>query len=285
MARQLRIEYPGAVYHVTGRGNARQNVFVDNVDQYNFLNLLAKGNKRYNWLCHAYCLMDNHYHLLIETPEGNLSKGMRQLGGVYTQSFNRRHNRVGHLFQGRFKSILVEKESYLLELCRYIVLNPVRAGLKMIAEEWPWSSYRATVGLEVAHPCLSTDWILGQFSLEHDKARSQYSKFVADGVGQGKVWENLRGQVLLGRENFTEQFTDVLKSHAHVAEIPRQQRSLDRPPLTDLFNEVVRGNKTIRNAKIVEAVEVYGYAQSEVAAAFGLHYSTISQVVSNKIQE
>jgi REP element-mobilizing transposase RayT len=285
MARQLRIEYPGAVYHVTGRGNAQQGVFLGDDDRYFFLGLLAKVNKRFNWLCHAYCLMDNHYHLLIETPEGKLSKGMRQLGGVYTQSFNRRHNRVGHLFQGRFKSILIEKENYLLELCRYVVLNPVRARLVKAVEDWPWSSYRATVGLEVAHPCLSTDWTLGQFSLERDKAKTQYSRFVADGVGQDQVWNDLQGQVLLGQENFTEQFADVLKGYAHVAEIPRQQRSLDRPPLIDLFNDVVRGNKASRNAKIVEAVEVYGYAQSEVAAELGLHYSTISQVVSKKNQE
>ena len=135
MARQLRIEYPGGVYHVTGRGNARQDVFLDNEDRQSFLDLLQKVNKRFNWLCHAYCLMDNHYHLLIETPEGNLSQGMRQVGGVYTQTFNRRHGMVGHLFQGRFKSILVEKDSHLLELCRYVVLNPVRAGMQLLVED------------------------------------------------------------------------------------------------------------------------------------------------------
>jgi len=129
MARPLRLSYPGALYHVTARGNARQAIYTDDADRQMFLLVLEDVETRYHWLCHAYCLMDNHYHLLLETPQGNLSAGMRQVNGVYTQRFNRRHGRVGHIFQGRFKAILVERESYLLELCRYLVLNPVRAGI------------------------------------------------------------------------------------------------------------------------------------------------------------
>jgi len=119
MARPIRIEYDGAVYHVTSRGNARKRIYKDEVDRLKFLDILAEVNRKYNWLCHAYCLMDNHYHLIIETPDGNLSKGMRQLNGGYTQSFNRRHRRVGHIFQGRYKAILVEKEAatgFLMDL-------------------------------------------------------------------------------------------------------------------------------------------------------------------------
>ena len=123
MARPLRIEYPGAVYHVTSRGNEKKPVFRDDIDRENFLNTLQHVNKRYNWICHAYCLMTNHYHLLIETPDGNLALGMRQLNGVYTQLFNKRHGRTGHLFQGRYKAILIQKDSHLLEVCRYVVLN------------------------------------------------------------------------------------------------------------------------------------------------------------------
>ncbi len=129
MVRPLRIEFPGAVYHLTSRGNARNNIYLDDYDRQRFLKILANVIDRYNWLCHAFCLMDNHYHLLIETPDPNLSMGMRQLNGVYTQGFNRIHNRVGHVFQGRYKAILVEKDEHLLELCRYIVLNPLRAGM------------------------------------------------------------------------------------------------------------------------------------------------------------
>jgi putative transposase len=129
MARPLRVEFPGAVYHVTSRGNARQGIFLDKDDRESFLGVLSSVATRFKWVCHAYCLMETHYHLQIETLEGNLSRGMRQLNGVYTQVFNRRHKRVGRLFQGRYKGILVEKEAHLLELCRYVVLNPVGAGL------------------------------------------------------------------------------------------------------------------------------------------------------------
>jgi REP element-mobilizing transposase RayT/predicted RNase H-like HicB family nuclease len=143
MARPLRLEFPGAIYHVTARGNARAAIFLGHEDRQCFMDVFGECIKRFHWLCHTYCLMDNHYHLLVETPEGNLSFEMRQLNGIYTLRFNRRHGRIGHVFQGRFKAILVERESYLLELCRYVVLNPVRAGMVANAAQYPWSSYPA----------------------------------------------------------------------------------------------------------------------------------------------
>ena len=143
MARPLRIEHPGAVYHVTSRGNAREDIFISDTDRLKFLEILGNTVEKYNWLCHAFCLLDNHYHLIIETPDPNLSLGMRQLNGVYTQSFNRIHQRVGHVFQGRYKAILVEKGNHLLELCRYVVLNPVRAGMVSKPGDWKWSSLKA----------------------------------------------------------------------------------------------------------------------------------------------
>jgi REP element-mobilizing transposase RayT len=146
MTRPLRIEYPGAVYHITNRGNDKKAVFKDDQDRETFLKILAFVNKRYHWLCHAYCLMDNHYHLMIETPDGNLSLGMRQLNGVYTQARNKRHGKTGHLFQGRYKAILIQKDTHLLEVCRYVVLNPVRARMVEKPEDWRWSSYQATGG-------------------------------------------------------------------------------------------------------------------------------------------
>ena len=157
MTRPLRIEYAGAVYHITSRGNEKKAVFRGDQDRINFLNVLQHVNKRYHWICHAYCLMENHYHLLIETPDGNLSFGMRQLNGVYTQLFNRRHQRTGHLFQGRYTSILIQKDSHLLEVCRYVVLNPVRARVVERPEAWKWSSYRATAGRETPAPCVRVD--------------------------------------------------------------------------------------------------------------------------------
>lgn len=146
MARPLRLEFVGALYHVTSRGDRREPIYEGDEDRSAFLSVLSSVVDRFNWLVHAYCLMDNHYHLLIAMPDGNLAKGMRQLNGVYTQYGNRRHGRVGHLFQGRYKAILVQKESYLLEVSRYIVLNPVRARMVRSAGDWAWSSYRATAG-------------------------------------------------------------------------------------------------------------------------------------------
>ncbi|MDX8397258.1 MAG: transposase [Mariprofundaceae bacterium] len=126
---------------------------------------------RFGWMVHSYCLMTNHYHLMIETPKGNLIQGMRQLNGVYTRRFNSFHGRVGHLFQGRYKSILVEKESHLLSLCRYIVNNPVAAGMVRDASEWNWSSYQATAGLASKLKLLTTDWVLEQFGGSADRYR------------------------------------------------------------------------------------------------------------------
>ena len=136
MARPLRIEYPGAIYHVTSRGDGREAIYLDDGDREEFLSVFEDVIRRMNWKCSAYCLMENHYHLLVETPDGNLSRGMRQLNGVYTQRFNRLHDRSGHVFQGRYKAILVERDSHLKELCRYVVLNPVRAGMVDRPEEW-----------------------------------------------------------------------------------------------------------------------------------------------------
>ncbi|MFT6915583.1 MAG: putative transposase [Motiliproteus sp.] len=147
MARPLRLEFAGALYHVTSRGDRREDIYENDNDRDEFLSVLAAVCETYNWVCHAYCLMSNHYHLLIETPDANLSKGMRQLNGVYTQRYNHSHGRVGHVFQGRYKAILVEKENYLIDLSRHIVLNPVRAAMVFTAGDWPWSSYRATAGL------------------------------------------------------------------------------------------------------------------------------------------
>jgi len=164
MARPLRIEFEGAVYHITTRGNARSSIFFTDSDRHAFVEILAEAVDRYNWLCHAYCLMTNHYHLLIETPERSLSRGMRHLNGVYTQCMNRRHKRTGHMFQGRFKSILIQKESHLLEVARYVVLNPVRADMVARPGDWPWSSYAATAGQGPIPHFLTVAWILAQFS-------------------------------------------------------------------------------------------------------------------------
>ena len=277
MSRPLRIEYPGAVYHVTSRGNEKKPVFKDDADRDYFLNTIQHVNKRYNWICHAYCLMTNHYHLLIETPDGNLSIGMRQVNSVYTQLFNKRHGRTGHLFQGRYKAILIQKDSHLLEVCRYVVLNPVRANMTERPDEWRWSSYLATAGRSQPHPCLTTDWVLGQFSGKRGKAEQEYRQFVKWGIGEKTIWTGVRGQSLLGEDDFIDKLADRLKKHKDILEIPRSQRYATRPTLSVLFPEgIVRDQKKLKK-QLLEAVEQHGYRQSELAGELAVHYSTISR--------
>jgi len=171
MARPLRIEYAGALYHVTSRGDRQEAIFDDDQHRTAFLNVLGEVISRFRWRCHAYCLMGNHYHLMIETPEGNLTEGMRQLNGVFTQWSNRRHKRSGHVFQGRYKAILVDRDSYFLELARYIVLNPVRAAMVKHPKQWKWSSYGATSGAAEAPAWLTTEDLLAEFGKRRAAAR------------------------------------------------------------------------------------------------------------------
>jgi putative transposase len=280
MARPLRIQYDGALCHITSRGNARKAIYRDEEDRRIFLDILFNVNKRYNWICHAYCLMNNHYHLIIETPDGNLSKGARQLNGVYTQKYNRRHHKVGHIFQGRYKAILIEKESHLLEVCRYVVLNPVRAKAVTRPEEWRWSSYRGTSGMEKPHPCLTTDWILGQFGTRKGQAEKKYREFVEAGKGEVTIWKKAKGGSILGGDEFIETLMAYIKGQRDIREIPRSQRYIKRPGLEEIFSGEAVNKKSKRDMKIREAAEMHGYSQKEVADYLGLHYSTISRLIN-----
>ncbi len=282
MARPLRIEYPGAVYHITSRGNARQAIFLSDDDRGKFLGIMAEIVEKYNWLCHVVCLLDNHYHAVIETPDPNLSLGMRQLNGVYTQAFNRAHQRVGHVFQGRYKAILVEKESHLLELCRYIVLNPVRAGMVSKPDEWKWSSYQSTAYAGKVPEYLTIDWVLGQFAEEKTAARQRYRKFIADGLTlEARPWEKLVGQVFLGSENFVARLGELLGDKQEMKEIPRAQRYPGRPPLDRLFADIGAANRQQRNKLLAEAHVTYGYTLKDIAGFLGIHYTTVSRIVTD----
>ncbi|MDQ6996555.1 MAG: transposase, partial [Mariprofundus sp.] len=182
---------------MTSSGNARADIYLSDDDRAMFLDVLEHVVDRFGWLCHAYCLMTNHFHLMIETPQANLSRGMRQLNGVYTQRFNRSHGRVGHVFQGRFKSIVVDKDAYLLELSRYIVRNPVAAGMVDHAGDWPWSSYLATAGEVHVPDYLDTAWLLSQFGRNKTRARAAYAQFVHEEVTDSP-WKLLNGPDILG---------------------------------------------------------------------------------------
>jgi putative transposase len=275
MARPLRIEYAGALYHVTSRGDRQEAIFLNDQDRQDFLAILQQVCERFNWLVHAYCLMDNHYHLLIETPDANLSQGMRQLNGVYTQTSNRNHQRTGHVFQGRFKGILVEKETYLLELARYIVLNPVRARMVRHPKNWPWSSYASTVGDQPTPDWLTIEWLLAAFGKRKSSAQQKYREFVEQGKNQPKPWEQLRNQVFLGSEVFVERLQRTIDEDKDLSEIPTSQRR--GKPREVAHYEKQAGN---RNDAIITAYASGGYSMKELGDYFGLHYSRISRIVN-----
>jgi len=274
MTRPLRIEYAGALYHVTARGNARERIFLDDDDRREWLGLLGEICAQWGWVVHAYCLMDNHYHVLLETREGHLSQGMRQLNGVYTQRFNRRHGRVGHGFQGRYKAILVQKETYLLELARYVVLNPVRAGMVRSAKDWPWSSYRATAGMTEMPAWLSVDWLLSAFGRRRVEAIDGYRRFVSDGRNQPSPWEELRNQVYLGEAAFVEALQAAVDQDQDLSEIPATQR---RPPAKTLDEYAALHPE--RDDAIAAAYASGGHSLKAIGDHFGLHYSRVSRIV------
>jgi len=278
MTRPLRIEFNGALYHITSRGNARQAIFLNEEDFTDFLEILNSVVKRYNFLLHDYCLMNNHYHLLIETPEGNLSKGMRQLNGLYAQRFNQRHQRVGHLLQGRYQSILVDKENYLLELSRYIVLNPVRAGMVKEPKDYRWSSYQGTSGYQKI-PGLFTDWILSQFGEE--KNTIKYQTFVLSGIKETSPLKEVKGQLYLGKKTFMDQIGHLLQGKDKLIEIPRKQRYINRLSLKKILNYQ---NKNQRDQVIYIAHLEYAYTLKEIAEYLGIHYTTVSRAVK-RIEE
>jgi len=274
MSRPLRIEYEGALYHITSRGNAKQDIYLDDRDRWSFLDILSKTITRTGWLCHAYCLMSNHYHLLIETPQANLSQGMRHLNGVYTQSFNFQHERVGHLFQGRFKSLLVEKDLYLLELARYIVLNPVRAGLAQNPEDWKWSSYGATLGSASKPDWLFTDWLLGCFGKNRKEAVNGYVQFVQDGLKWDfSLEEAVTQQIYLGSENFISSMQEEVEGK-DLSEIPREQVRSPKKTL-DHYQKTYPD----RSEAIARAYLSGNFNLKQVASHFRVHYSTVSRIV------
>lgn len=286
MTRPLRLEYPFAVYHITSRGNARQDIFLDNTDRLSLLGVIASVVLRYNWLCHAYCLMGNHYHLVIETPDANLSLGMRQLNGTYTQSFNKRHGRVGHIFQGRFKAVVVQKDSHLLELSRYVVLNPIRAGIVTAPEHWRWSSYRGTQGLSAADSFLTCSWILSQFGGTTGDARKRYRSFVIEGMAKpDPPWGKLKGELIFGDNEFTANMQELIGGKESISEIPNRQRHVGRPSLNSIFTEMATRSKGARNAAIVEAHLRHGYELKEIADHLEIHYTSVSKIIRNSLEK
>jgi putative transposase len=264
MARPLRLCLPGGIYHVMSRGNAGGRLYRDDHDREQFLADLAHAVDRYGWLCHTYCMMTTHYHLVLETPQPNLPLGMRHVNGHYASRYNQRHGRRGHVFEARYRSILVEDARYLLAVCRYVVLNPVRAGICDRPEDWRWSSYRATAGLERTPRLLTTETLLGELGDTYPAAQAAYREFTAAGIGEALA-ERVRGE-RLGSDGFLR---DRFGFEPPLPEIPRAQVEPERRPLPEIFAGEV--------FPVASAYRSHGYSLREIGLHLGCHYSTVSR--------
>ncbi len=278
MSRPLRLEFPGALYHLTARGDRREPIFEDDDDRHALLEVLARGLDRFDAACFAYCLMGNHYHFVLQTRHANLSRLMRHVNGVYTQAYNRRHGKVGHLFQGRFKAIVVDRDAYFLEVCRYVDLNPVRARLVDRPRAWRWSSYRAHAGLANAPPWLDSQTLhrqLAPHAWRRDGPR-RYTEFVAEGRGV-KLWEDaLSGQIYLGDDGFAERLRSrhMKRPASGSSEFAVAQRRT-RPQPVDVY----LGHAGGRDAGIALAYLEGGHTQTAIARVAGLSVSRVSRLV------
>jgi putative transposase len=259
------------------RGNGKMAIYCDDIDRCRFLAVLERMVEQYSVECHAYCLMSNHYHLVLRTLEANLSRAIQYLNGVYAQWWNRRHTRVGHVLQGRFKAQLIERDGYFLEVCRYVVLNPVRAGLVSNVLDWPWTSYAATAGVGPRPVLLTTDLLLG--SRAGGAACQAYRAFIAAGGLESAVTAAIRSDIpVVGTEAFVARYRPEIEL-AHATEVPRRQRQPGRPTLEALFAGV--NDKKLRNVRIREARARFQYTLTEIASHIDLHYCTVSRIASN----
>ncbi len=281
MARPLRIEFPGAIYHVTSRGDRRESIFVDDADRSTLLGVVAQGMERFDAQMLAYCLMGNHYHFVVHTRQANLSLVMRHINGVYTQAFNRCHGKVGHLFQGRFKAILVDRDAYLLEVCRYVELNPVRARIVEAAGAWPWSSYRAHVGQAPSPSWLDTSGLHGYLlgrepsgAADHRRAARQYANLVTAAL-ETPLWDTaLRQQIYLGDEAFVERMQSrATPSRIAAREVPKPQRSKARP-LQHWLDACASREEALR-----QAYTDGGFSMTAMAKELGLSVSRVSRLI------
>lgn len=239
MSRPLRLQFPGALFHVTCRGNAQQTIFYDDADRKHFLMLLGCCVKRFGWILPAYVLMQNHFHFVVQLTIETLSRGMQWLNGEYAKHFNQRHERVGHLFQGRPHMPLIEKETYYLDVLRYVVLNPVRAHIVARPEDSEWTSHRAVIGKVEAPDWLAVDDVLANFGDNREVARERYRCFVDAGIGRpDRPWDHLVGQLYLGTEEWVDRVRERIELKPRADEHPRAQRIVATPAMIDVVSAV-----------------------------------------------
>jgi len=285
MARPLRIQYPGAVYHVTSRGNERRRIVRDDADCHKRLDWLRRTVETYGWRLHAFVLMPNHDHLFVETPEANLSAGMQFLNGSFTSYFNRRHRRAGHLFQGRFKGHLIQEEGYYLEVSRYIHLNPVRAKLAARPEQYRWSSFPGYQRARRALPWVTYSSVLGEFGRDPGPARRAYSRFVWAGIGEWpkSPFSQAVAGLVVGSDAFLARIRRLVEDQPADRDQPELQRVRGRPSLERIVTVVqehfgveasnwLPGTRADDAARAVAAYLArcrFGYSATAVAAALG----------------
>ena len=268
MARPLRLQFPGSIWHLTARGNERKDIVRDDADAELVIELLGQTVERFHWILFQYVVMTNHYHLVLELTEETLSSGMKWLNGRYAQTFNRRYARAGHLFQGRFHARLIEKESYLQEVLRYVVLNPVRAGMVSRPEEYRWSSHRALAGLCPPPPWLSAGNALSSFAPHPQIARIYYTRFVDEGMGvERSPWRDVIGQIYLGSEAWVERMRTKIQAAPRSDDHPLEQRE----PLTWSMAEVIAAAARTLSVKEHEIRFGRGGTSRMIAAWLGRH--------------
>ena len=287
MARPLRIQFPGAFYHVTSRGNERKAIFRNDRDRQKFLSYLESAHESYGARVHVFCLMENHYHLLLETPRGNLSQILHHVNGAYTTYYNVKRRCSGHLFQGRYRALLVEKESYCQELSRYIHLNPVRAALVKEPEDHVWSSYSAYIGLERKSSWLKTSLILSYFSLDVPAAQKKYRGFVEEGVKvpMRNPLDDVYASTFLGSESFINRIWKRKSglTGQDTRNIPALKLLAERPSLSEIQEAVekVIGSSDPHYKKFILYISRQngGFPLKEVGNSCRMKEAAVSQAV------
>ena len=289
MGRPLRLEYPGALYHITARGNERREIFSDETDRRYFLEMLKEYHERFDLIIHSYVLMSNHYHLVIETPIGNIIKIMHGINSRYTGYYNRKYGRIGHLFQGRYKAILVDKESYLVVLSRYVHLNPVRAGMVDNPQDYQWSSYNGFILKSKAEDWIQYDWILGVFSKNGSVARKKYREYVNIDIKESPL-EKIYAGVILGTDKFIADIKDILGSGIS-REVVSCKLIKERFTPEDIIaltakafdeNESILTTKNVRNVSrnaAIYLVKKHTHLENTAIGELfgGMHYSSVSK--------
>jgi len=277
MARRPRLLYPGAVYHVMSRGNRKAPIFEDDDDRRHFFDTIATATVRYTVLVYEACQMTNHYHVVLSTPRGNLSAFMQYLNGVFAQASNRRHGRTGHLFEARFRSIVVQRESYLRRASRYVVLNPVRARVVTEPAAWRWSTFRATAGLEEPPAWLHTRWLKDAFGgMSDEEAQDEYRRFVSEPTRRATRFDS--SVLACGTPTFKRVVLVEAQRACADRLLPLSTRILARPTLDELLGDG-RLRRDGRDVAMQEAHTVHGYTMTQIGGFLSLDRSTVSKAL------